>query len=182
MAGSKTVMATTGARLFTRTDPRNDSLLVYACLYARNRRFLLSTADASPGGSGDATRLPALAGRYVAYVRSHFDDAERYNPQFRGFPDEVVALDLSTGARRRSPAATGGSPSAKATDLVLSSTGSFAWIGSGPAGNEVHRLNAGEAADTVVDSGSDVQAGSLALAGSTLYWTKAGRPVSAPIG
>jgi hypothetical protein len=33
----------------------------------------------------------------------------------------------------------------------------------------------------VVDSGRDVQAGSLALAGSTIYWTKAGKPASAVI-
>jgi hypothetical protein len=45
----------------------------------------------------------------------------------------------------------------------------------------VHRLDAGDAADTVVDSGADVQAGSLALASSTIYWTKAGNPASTPI-
>jgi hypothetical protein len=67
------------------------------------------------------------------------------------------------------------------SDLVLSRSGSFAWIGSGPAGNEVHRLNVGDTADTVLDAGPDVQAGSLALARSTIYWTKAGKPASAAI-
>jgi hypothetical protein len=180
-AGSNTVIATAGARLFTKTDSRRDTLSVYACLYGRNRRFLLSVGDQDPAGSGDTTALPALAGRYVAYVLGHFDGSERYNPSFKGFPDQVVTINLSTGAKQRFPAATGNSPSAKVNDLVLSKSGSFAWIGSGPAGNEVHRLDAGDAADTVVDSGADVQAGSLALASSTIYWTKAGNPASAPI-
>jgi hypothetical protein len=181
LAGSKTVIATVGARLFTKTDSSRDTLSAYACLYSRNRRFLLSVGDRDPVGSGDTTGRPALAGRYVAYVLGHFDGSERYNPSFRGFPDQVVAINLSTAAEQRFPAVTGDSPSAKVTDLALSKSGSFAWIGSGPVGNEVHRLDVGDAADTVVDSGPDIQPGSLALASSTIYWTKAGNPASAPI-
>ena len=181
LSGSKTVMATAEARLFTKVDRRRGTLSEYACLYSRNRRFLLSVGDMAPGGSGDTTGLPALAGPYVAYVLGHFDDSERYNPEFKGFPNQVVAINLSTAAELRFPAAAGSSPAAKVSDLVLSASGSFAWIGSGSAGNEVHRLDVGDAADTVVDSGPAVQPGSLALAGSTVYWTTATGPASAPI-
>ena len=170
LSGSKTVMATTEARLFTKVDRRRGTLSEYACLYSRNRRFLLSVSDTAPGGSGDTTGLPVLAGPYVAYVLGHFDDSERYNPEFKGFPDQVVAINLSTAADLRFPAAAGSSPAAKVSDLVLSASGSFAWIGSGSAGNEVHRLDVGDAADTVVDSGAGVQPDLLALARSTIYW------------
>jgi hypothetical protein len=91
-------------------------------------------------------------------------------------------VNLSTLAPLRFPAATGSSPSMRVTDLVLASDGSFAWIAAGaPNGYEVHRLDAGDAADTVVDSGPNIQPGSLALGGRTLYWTRAGRPSSAPL-
>jgi hypothetical protein len=104
-------------------------------------------------------------------------------PRPRSTPHAVDLRQVvlrGTAARRRSKA-TGNSPSAIVSDLVLSKSGSFAWIGSGPAGNEVHRFDVGDAGDTVVDSGPDVQAGSLALAGSTIHWTKADKPASAPI-
>jgi hypothetical protein len=174
-------MATRDARLFTREDARRGTLSVYACLDSRNRRFLLSEEETEPGGSGDTTALPALAGAYVAYALGHFDDSQRYNSAFKGYPEQVVAINLSTAAQLRFPAATGRSPSASVSDLVLSKSGSFAWIGSGPAGYEVHRFNVGDAADSVIDSGPDVQPGSLALARATIYWTKAAKPVSAPI-
>lgn len=181
LSGSETVVATHDARVFTKADTHRETLSVYACLDSRNRRFLLSAGDTGPGGSGDTTALPALGGGYVAYVLGHFDDSQRYNSEFKGFPDQVVAINLSTAAELRFPAATGSSPSAQVSDLVLSKSGSFAWIGSGPAGNEVHRFNVGDTADTVIDSGPDLQAGSLALAGTTIYWTKAAKPASAAI-
>jgi hypothetical protein len=181
LSGSKTVIATEHARIFTKADAHGETLSVYACLDSRNRRFLLSVGDTAPGGSGDTTGRPALAGAYVAYALGHFDDSQRYNSDFKGFADQVVAINLSTAAELRFPAAAGNSPSAHVSDLVLSKSGSFAWIGSGTASNEVHRFDVGDTADTVIDSGPNLQAGSLALAGSTIYWTKANKPASAPI-
>jgi hypothetical protein len=104
-------------------------------------------------GSARAVSLPALTSSYAALALGA----------------SVRSINLSTGAmlRFRGPA----------TDLVLASDGSLAWI----ARHELHRYNVGDNADTVVDSGQDIQPRSLALAGRTIYWTKGSQPFSAPL-
>jgi hypothetical protein len=183
LSGSKTLLATRDARIYYRDDAKKGTVSEYACLFARNKRFLMASGDDSPGGSGDSASLERLSsGGYVAFARSHYDDSQRYNPSFVGFPWRVVAINLSTGAQLSFAPLTGNPTTATVTDLVLAADGSFAWIGTSAGSEEVHRLNAGDAADTVLDSGADIQTGSLALGGRTLYWTKAGNPVLAPIG
>jgi hypothetical protein len=183
LSGSKTLLATRDSRVFYRDDTKKGTVSEYACLFARNKRFLLASGDDSPGGTGDNASLEQLSsGGYVAFALSHYDDSQRYNPSFVGFPWRVVAINLSTGAQLSFPAFTGNPTTASVTDLVLAPDGSFAWIGQSAGNREVHRLNAGDAAHTVLDSGAGIQTGSLALGGKTLYWTKAGSPVSAAIG
>lgn len=180
LSGSKTLLSTRDARVFYRT--KSGTTTEYACLFARKRRFELGSGDSEPGGSGDTVSLEALSGSYIAYVLGHFDDSTRYDPTFKGFPSTVVAINLSTGAQLRFPAVAARPPASSVSDLVLGKNGSFAWIGTGGGAAEVHRLKAGDAADTLLDSGTDVEAGSLALGRATLYWTKGGRPFSAPLG
>jgi hypothetical protein len=151
-------------------------------MFVRNRRFPLASGDSEAGGAGDTASLEVLAGSYVAFVRGHYDDSTRYDPAFQGFPSTVAAINLSTGAELDFPAVAAKPPASAVSDLVLRRNGSFAWIGSGGGATEVHRLKVGDAADTVLDSGTDIQAGSLALGGGTLYWTRGGRPFSAPLG
>src|SRR5437899_2515058 len=178
LSGSKTLLATRDARVFYRT--KSGTATEYACMFLRNKRFPLATGDSEPGGSGQTASLETLAGSYVAFVLGRFDDSQRYNPDFKGFPESVVGINLSTGAQLSFPAVAANPSASSVSDLVLRKNGSFAWIGSGGGATEVHGFKAGDAADTVLDSGTDIQAGSLALGGGTLYWTKAGRPSSAP--
>jgi hypothetical protein len=69
------------------------------------------------------------------------------------------------------------------TDLVLRGDGALAWIveirntvDSGPRYQV--RASLGGTVSTLVSEGGDIVPGSLALAGSTLYWTQAGTPHS----
>jgi hypothetical protein len=72
-------------------------------------------------------------------------------------------------------------------DLELKPGGSLAFIAStfDPNGSIVPGLSVVKvehgASAVVLDSGAGVTSGSLALAGSTLYWTDAGTPMTAPI-
>ena len=75
---------------------------------------------------------------------------------------------------------------AEVTDLVLRGDGTMAWIvelrdsAMSPPSYELRRSGAGSAS-TLLALGADIAPGSLALAGSTLYWTQAGAPRSAPL-
>jgi hypothetical protein len=182
LSGSKTLLATRDARVFYKTSSKTGSTTEYACLFVRNKRFPLASGDSDPGGSGDTASLELLAGSYVAFVRGHYDDSTRYDPTFQGFPSTVVAINLSTGAELDFPAVAAKPAASSVSDLVLRRNGSFAWIGSGGGATEVHRLKVGDAADALLDSGANIEAGSLALGGGTLYWTKGGMPFSAPLG
>jgi len=182
LSGSKTLLTTRDARVFYKTSSKTGTTTEYACLFVRNKRFELASGDSEPGGSGDTASLETLSGSYVAYVLGHYDDSTRYDPSFAGFPATVVSINLSTGAQLRFPAVAAKPPASGVSDLVLRGNGSFAWIGSGAGATEVHRLKVGDAADTTLDSGTGIQAGSLGLGGGTLYWTKGGMPFSAPLG
>src|SRR5262249_18811501 len=140
------------------------------------KRFLLATADDAEG-TGDAVAIVRVAGRFVAWDEQHFDDSERYNPDFKGFPSSVWALDTRSGAKRTAAATSGTPDTSSVESLVLKPNGSFAWIGSG-ATLEVHRYDAAD--DTILDSGPDIDPASLAASAAQLYWLRAGLAHSAP--
>src|SRR3954452_13084699 len=180
LSGSKTLLQTRSARVFYRTA--RGTTTEYACMFARNKRFPLASGESGAGGAGDAASLETLSGSWVAFARGRFDDSTRYDPSFQGFPQSAVGINLSTGAQLALPAVGGNLSASTVSDLVLGRNGSFAWIGSGGGRIELHRLKAGDAADTVLDSGAGIQAGSLALGGDTLYWMKGGSVFTAPLG
>ncbi|HEY7631174.1 MAG TPA: hypothetical protein VH817_10755 [Thermoleophilaceae bacterium] len=174
--GAKTVEAGARVRVFTLT--KGDSTNLYACRLSNKKRFLLASADEA-GGTGDSVSLVRVAGRFVAWDSQPFDDSERYNPDFQGFPSGVHALDTSTGKRRTAPATSGNPSASTVTALVLNPSGSFAWIGSGGA-LEVHRYDA--TGDTILDSGTGIDPASLAASAAQLYWLNAGAPRTASFG
>jgi hypothetical protein len=66
------------------------------------------------------------------------------------------------------------------TGMVIKSDGSAAWIAAEQKGGyQVHTVD--KTASHLVASGGDIDPSSLALAGSTLYWTQGGKPVSASL-
>ena len=162
--------------MFTYRKSGSDTTTLYACRLKGRKRFTLASAQAA-GGTGTAVNLVRVAGNFVAWDAQPFDDSQRYNPGFQGFPSSVNALDTSTAQRRTAPATTGNPAASTVTALVLQPGGSFAWIGSA-ATLEVHRFDS--AGDTLVDSGADIDPGSLAAGSTQLYWLRAGVARSAP--
>ena len=190
--GSKTVLQTGSVRIYT-TRLGDSAARVYGCLYSQNRRrFLGIEGDCDPGPTVSGL---TVRGRYVALVESfcNIDSSDDY----------VVVRDLRTGAvKHRAVGAAGtpadtGEPSTLVRELVLSSTGSVAWIadwkavsGSSTAhpndDRQVRKLEPGSPeGGTLLDSGLGIERRSLALGSRTsagyarLYWTKDGAPATA---
>jgi hypothetical protein len=161
-APGKTV-ATAGKVRILRRPPRFDSVF-YACFRGSNRLRRLGTDD----GVGNATF--AISGRFVAY--------DKLSCNSQACAGGVRVLDVRTGRDRLAEPVL--SSAYELSDILVTSRGSAAWIRRPhPDTMEVRRLDAtGEA---VLDAGPDIVQDSLAASGSTLYWTNAGAPRSAPI-
>jgi hypothetical protein len=175
-AHSTTLAATAKVRVFqTRGVARETRVhATYGCLLSRKRPVRFEVPD-FPTGYGPI----AIAGSYVAYA-VYSDCAASFCD-----PNNVVVQDLRTGKRRF---ADGPLRVANVTSLVLRANGSAAWIqtsfdegGSTQPGYSVVKADRGQAPD-VLDTGVDIVANSLALAGTTLYWTNGPTPVSAVLG
>jgi hypothetical protein len=132
-----------------------------------------------------------LAGSIVAYTET-FTRGEGFGPPYAGF--FITVRNLRTGKmlhnvptgppNKIEPNNNSGSGSAQA--IVVKSDGSVAWI----AGNsekytkntsyyELHIID--KSGGQTIAAGTEINPKSLALAGSTLYWTQGGKPMSAPL-
>ena len=70
--------------------------------------------------------------------------------------------------------------------MVVKSDGAVAWIAENeigpPHGPPEYEVNAvDKTGNRTLAAGTDIAPSSLALAGSTLYWTQGGKPMSAPL-
>lgn len=120
----------------------------------------------------DATgpRALRLSGRFVAwdYLRcSKTIDCEA----------RVGVADLRTGKKRgttlTAPGASG------ATDLEVTATGSAAWIRAVGESSTLEVRKFDSAGESLLDGGADIVPDSLAVSGSTVYWTRGDQPKSA---
>lgn len=142
-----------------RRGPRDD-FIAYACSYATGKtRSLGQHAIVGPGRETDRFQV---AGRYVGYITAHCSSGAQ------DCDDYVTVLDLRT--RRTTMQSSFGDLTSE--KLVLATNGSVAWVRKTGTLYEVRRIDGrGEA---VVDSGSDIEPSSLAIAGSSVYWRKGG--------
>jgi hypothetical protein len=170
---TKTIATDAKVRVFQTRKVVEHAHVTYGCLLERKRpvKFLLLDF---PTGFGPI----ALAAPYVAYGDYSDCAASFCNP------NAVVLQDLRGGKGQEVQ----GSVSVATVDgLVLKPNGSLAFIAStfDPTGTILPGLSVVKvehgATPVVLDSSPGVDGGSLALAGSTLYWTDAGTPVSAPL-
>lgn len=180
-AGSRTVIATNQGRIFTVRDRlRGRPVTFYfGCLYRVNRAFALGR-DFRGRNFVDTLRHARLAGPYAGYAVTSTVDRPC------GSAAEVRVKDLRTGRMERTAAGAAQPGPERITDLELKPNSSVAWIATtcvpaGPGRDEVNAVD-GDGRRTL-DSGldgaaDDVQGASLALSGSTLYWTKGGAAVT----
>ncbi len=180
--GSRTVVATNQGRIFTIRDrlAGRPVTFYFGCLYRVNRAFALGR-DFQGRTFTDTLRHARLAGPYAGYAVTSTVE------QPCGSAAEVRVKDLRTGRmEQRAPGAAQSGPE-RITDLELKPNSSVAWIATtcvpaGPGRDEVRAIDGDgrRTLDTGVDGAADdVQGASLALSGSTLYWTKGGAAVTA---
>jgi hypothetical protein len=160
------------------TRNRLSELEIFGCAYGRHRSYDLGGPSECGGSEEGCSGIGAetLAGTIVAY--------EEFETRTCCASMVVVVRDLRTGRLLHGvPSGTSQSPNTVGggftRGLVVKSDGAGAWIvAGGPArgGNQVHVLDKG--GSRIVASGTDVAENSLALAGSTLYWTQAGQAFS----
>lgn len=160
------------------------------CALGSRRSSVLGEAEnCSSTGCGPEINRLTLAGPIVAFER---DAASAANPSvgFEGSGEWfVVARDLRTGRTLHDvPTGTTNPPrrglvgSGETTAIVVKPDGAVAWINNTSqesAHYEVHALDRNGSRILAVSSAIDRS--SLALAGSTLYWTEKGVPFSAKL-
>jgi hypothetical protein len=166
----------------------------YGCSFRHKRSYLLGSPPAYSSTSGGGIRLATLAGSMVAYeagsASSHY-----------GTSWLVVVRDLGSGkVQHRLPTGTPVHPEpariedgitkqntgiGPATAIVVKTDGAVAWIaqdaveGALPYAYQVHAVD--KTGSRLLASGPGIDPASLALAGSTLYWTEDGKPSSATL-
>jgi hypothetical protein len=143
----------------------------FACAYRDGRAYALGPkSEGTPeGGGGVAPETVTLTSAVVAY--------EEFGVRTEG-PSywRVIVRALRSGRVLHRLPSMGGF----VWSLVVKSDGSAAWIVN--AGGQPPEYSVGSASKTgtsTLASGVGIAPSSLALAGSTLYWTQAGKPISA---
>jgi hypothetical protein len=161
--GSTTILRTGKVRVF---EVGKVNRTVYACLL-RNGKKLEVAQYISCGCSSADEPQPVI---WVAREAVAVNDSE-CPPQGQGCTGTVASFDVRDRARKYREDV----PTGVISDLVLKPNASFAYI----AADTVRKADSAGIGE--LDAGPDVREGSLARAGSTVYWTKAGQAFSAEL-
>lgn len=153
---------------------------VFACAYRAKRPYHLGPAP-SGGAAGSANTGPiTLVGSIVAYGVGESFEEHGYS--------EIWVRNLATGkvihrTPNGSPAKPGDVGLGETTAIVATSGGSVAWIvrASGELGS-IQVRSVDQTGEHLLAASPEIAPDSLALAGSTLYWTQGGKPYTAPLG
>ncbi len=160
------------------------------CAYVQAKSYNLGIPPAygSPSGVG-GTRLYTLRGTIVAFEKFLTFNLE---PGTR-YVNEIVVRDLRNGrflhrlptdTFAASPKSEGDFGAGEAGAMVVKSDGAVAWIAdivedAMPKDLITYQVHAVDKnGSRVLASGPSIEPSSLALAGSTLYWTQGGEPMS----
>lgn len=152
---------------------------VFGCAVGARRSYRLGRTDEGSAAGSVGTGPFALAGPVVAYSASEFTETLNRN--------EIVVRNLADGeimhrVPNGSPAKSGDVGLGETTAIVVKRDGSVAWItrASKELGSiQVRSVDA--AGSHMLAASPEIEPGSLALAGSTLYWTEGGKPFSATL-
>jgi hypothetical protein len=155
---------------------------IYGCAYAQGHAYALGHpwVGSSSGGGGVAQEV--LAGTIVAYEQSltsssGYGNRSSWLVYVRDLRNGKVLHEVPTGTPN--PSTPGLVGAGFTTAIVVKTDGAVAWIVEKPLSYEVHAVDA--TGSRVLASGPGIERFSLALAGSTLYWTQGGMPFSAPL-
>jgi hypothetical protein len=170
---------------------------IFGCAYTGKRSFAISGPPTfSAEGGGEASHY-TLAGPILAYAIHGVElvpppGVTEWKVEVENLRNGHVLHEVPTGTASapattsapggiRNPRYVGVGP---VVSLVVKSDGAVAWIVENeiparhvPAEYEVHAVD--KTGNRLLAAGSDIDPHSLALAGSTLYWTQGGKPMSA---
>ncbi len=155
-----------------------------ACAYGYRRSYPLGPVPYGDATGGSGVFRETLAGTIVAYefFESHVLNNEGSRKRWvvvRNLRDGRVLHIVPTGIPAK-PSEFGNVGTGRTTAIVVKGDGAVAWIA--PTGEEigafeVHALD--RSGSRVLASGLGIDASSLALVGSRLYWMQNGMPASA---
>jgi hypothetical protein len=177
-------------RSLGRTHYREPVIATRGCAYGSERPYQIweEPAEFQTEEHAGIANL-ALAGIFLAYEES-FDAASRYTVEGTEVRERwhVVVCNLQTGmVLHRVPTGASGRPlwvgDGPTVAIVVKRNGSVAWLLEHVAAvnprYELHVLDT--SGERVVAAGSDIDPRSVALAGSTLYWTQGATPRSTTV-
>jgi hypothetical protein len=153
---------------------------IFGCAHGAKRSYHIGLPPyGGPGGSGGVGPV-ALVGPIVAYGVGESGGIEGVTESHSS--NEIWVRNLRTGKLihrmpNGSPAKPGDVGLGDTTAIVVKSDGSVAWIvgtGDGPQVRSVDKTGS-----HLLAVSPEIGPTSLALAGSTLYWTQGGKPMSA---
>ncbi len=191
VAAGLLLAADTQAEVYYRPEGKNahgsfQGAAIVGCDYARGLVYVLGDPSHSgPEGAGGVTD-ETLAGHMVAFEKSCIanDGACSY--------EDVMVVDLRSNhivhrqatfvPTAATPTPAGGGESLP--DLIVKEDGAVAWIGrtQGDPGHVEYEVVALDSHGLrVLAYGPTVEPESLAVAGSTLYWSGGGHPAGAPL-
>jgi hypothetical protein len=149
---------------------------IRGCGYGQRRSYNVGAPFGGSGGAGGGTlhlvlRDTIVAGEKFEYCNSCFTGTEAQS---------VFAIDLRTGAVLGEATSPGGVQS-----MVVKPDGAIAWIAASNVSITGFHEEWVYALDhdgvRLLAHGSDISDSSLALAGSTIYWTEGGKAFSAAL-
>jgi hypothetical protein len=173
--------------------PQNSEFLgVYGCSFKDKRSYYLGPvpeAVGTPAGNGGVKR-ETLAGTFAAYEESSSNPlGADWGVTVRNLRNGKVVHRVPTGTPSEATHTVDGvvvqnEGVGPAMAIVVKSDGAVAWIAQAPGGGEgyqyqVHALD--KTGSRLLAASTEVDPFSLALAGSTLYWTQDGKPKSASL-
>jgi hypothetical protein len=164
---SRTILATENVRVYVVGQINNDRSY-YGCLRFTGRRTLLAEGTSSEAAGDRFAKFFQAYGQLVAFAAIQRVHAlQSY---------EVATVDLRTGRTIRFDRGDAG-----VLDLRMARSGSLALLTSptSPRLPTVSKIESG--GRTVLDSGSDVDPHSLAVAKTRIYWMRGGVAQSAAI-
>jgi hypothetical protein len=159
---------------------------VFGCAHGAKRAHHLGPTSYGSGTSGSGGTYPiALAGPIVAYDVGESGGMEVLSN--RHTSNEIWVRNLRTGKLihrmpNGSPAEPGDIGLGETTAIVVKSDGSVAWIvRAGERLGGIQVRSADKTGSHLLAASPEIAPNSLALAGSTLYWTQGGKPMSAAL-
>jgi hypothetical protein len=147
---------------------------IYACAYGARRTYDLGPSTEGSSAGSIRTTPFSLAGPVVAYA------VER---SYRHSFSEIWVRNLASGEllekRPNGPGEPGNIGIGETTAIVVKRDGSVAWIARASNGIQVRSADA--AGSHLLAASPEIEPYSLALAGSTVYWSQRGKPMSATL-